>query len=361
MIIYNSNHQGVILNNQEEEQDQIKGLVIKCNDEHVVLSREDLLDENAPSLLEGLVIDTNDHVIQKVPQSSGSNEGGNINLEDYYTKSQTDLKIIDTIIKSLGLGLKYDYKTGLINVDVKELNIELADKQKYGIVKIGNGIDVDNGVISLEKKYIDYLDDQLYIKPSISFNIQDFPSGIQDPGYSLKGQKEVSINLTQPQNINGSLTLSNIGSNNITINKDTNQLTTEFNIRISTEGIHDVTLQCIDIKNNNISSVKQIRTKFPIFFGKGSGELIKNNSDFQSYYTDDIVQLVENVSEYMWLFIPDHKSISSITANGFGVSLNLPLEQTLINNNSISKNYKCYRLAELLNPSLSYEFKIILK
>ena len=146
---------------------QINGLIIEGSANHVILQRDDLLSDDLKSNLDNLVICSENHVIQKQILQSGDN-GTTADLSNYYTKNETDLKIFNTITSSLGKEFRYDYSTGLIHISVENLNLNYANNEQYGVVKIGNGIDVNNGVISILSKYTDYLDQQIYQKPTLS-------------------------------------------------------------------------------------------------------------------------------------------------------------------------------------------------
>ena len=336
---------------------QINGLIIEGSANHVILQRDDLLSDDLKSNLDNLVICSENHVIQKQILQSGDN-GTTADLSNYYTKNETDLKIFNTITSSLGKEFRYDYSTGLIHISVENLNLNYANNEQYGVVKIGNGIDVNNGVISILSKYTDYLDQQIYQKPTLSYTIQDFPNNIQDPGYQFVGNKEVKITSNNVENIDGNIILKNISSADVIIDKYNLINTINFNIKISNESSHQISLSCVDTNKNKIQSDKFIYTKFPIFIGIGDTD---EPNIIQSYYYNTIEQKINNLDEFMWIIIPNHLELDQITANGFGVSVDNYIIKTITNKYCISKEYKYYRLSNRLNGSLKYDFKIILK
>ena len=315
----------------------------------VVCELGNIFIEDIPEIVKGLglVIHDSECIIKAIKKID-------VNLDDYFTKDET-INIIDEKIKDA-----LDEFGG--NCDLSDYYTKTETDQKIKIQieeSVGYGLTYNDNKISLNDEYIVFLENQTYKKPTLSFSLESFPSGNQEVGIVYKGSKLLTNNVSNPQNMNGQLTLSGLGvSENVNIGENT---TINFDYVTNSNRSHQIHLKGTDIKNNTIQSSKSFNTIHPLFSGL-SGEqlditqLAKNMISSPINFTK--TYLTDQEGMYVWFCVPRYQKITVVTANGFGSTMNPFIEIEITNKYNHTYQYHCYRTTYPIKKDVSYEFKI---
>ena len=226
-----------------------------------------------------------------------------------------------------------------------------------GVVSIGNGIDVDDGRISLKSEYADYLNRATYSAPSINaFSLYDNDSiistTIMELGSTLTVTK-ISHSETNCNNINGTLSLfkgnSSLGdeivpsgiatfADNFTSSSDTPLSETSLTYKLrGFNTLGDVFQRAITIYFRN-----------RIFWGIGgttisASDVLNLSSSVLSNDVERTISVTASVDEYIWYVYPKRLGSAIFTVGGFEGGFNNPMELTITNSSGFSEPYYLYR------------------
>lgn len=219
----------------------------------------------------------------------------------------------------------------------------------------------ENGFISLPKKYVEYLDNQLYQAPSIS-NFDFFSASSTEIGTTISisqfTHKETNID-----SIRGKLTLKegNTGLlSNIYPSASTTTLSFERDYTRTTPGTVTVTLSGVNTKGASFSKSDSITFYAPHYYGAlDAAELVAGSdikslgltkhSSTSSNWTGTVSINNEN-DQYVYFVTTD----SSITVKSGGFDVPLTKTTITLTLNGVATTYYCYRTAQLDAAALDY-------
>lgn len=199
-----------------------------------------------------------------------------------------------------------------------------------------------------------------YVPPSLVLTIDGYSSIQLKIGESFTGSKSFKFNISNPDNISGILSF--FEPNNSTAIKTVAPsvtTATDFiaNLNYLNVGTYKYTLSGQDKKGNNIIGNYTISVVAPTYYGSygvnaPNSTIIKsqfsarNLSDVAGKYTVSVAN-----DEYIWICVPELKSISSFTLNGFMAPFEAPV-QVKLTFNGVENTYNCYRSSAALEAGV---------
>lgn len=234
-------------------------------------------------------------------------------------------------------------------------NVNTLDFISKGMVDNTSLTCNNEGTISLNQEYIDYLDAQVYAYPAISaFNIV---------GSNVEVGTTVSVTSfdhteTNSKNIDGKLTLtSNKNTSiNLAVNPSDTKATVSFSdsYQFTTNTTLTYTLTGKDTRGNTITKQDSISSYFPSFIGASKAESITNTTGLDKIASASLKgsRSVPATSHYVYFI--STTAINTIKSGGFDVSYS-KLNNITLSINGISKSYNVYRTNELIVSTLTYD------
>ena len=270
------------------------------------------------------------------------------------TKAQVGLGNVDNMsvaaIKTKFTGVIAEGNTGFVE------GSEVFDAIANAKPQLDNeSIVYKNGMMSLNKDYIEYLDNQLYPWPEISiFDVQNnsFEVGTSQPTGSFS-HKETNVDY-----IEGSLTLTADGDvilDKIQPSAAGKSITIIYATILEEKSI-TYKLSGVNTKETEFSSTYTVSFYFPSFIGAVSSSSVSGSdvlSSFRKIPKSSLSGSIKIDTDNEYAYFISTKSINSIKSGGFDVSYT-KLDNVNIDINGVSTSYNVYRTNEIITESLTY-------
>lgn len=222
----------------------------------------------------------------------------------------------------------------------------------------GNGIQINEGVISLPQKYYEYLYEITYEKPTIATLTPNWAAGNVEIGNSVS-VTSVTHKETNADNVDGTLTLSYGGSAVVTgiAASNTNATITPssaISVTRSTAGSATLTLSGTDTHGNNFSKNASKTFYVPKFSGSSAQSSVSASDILAMTRSENYVTTLTMASAG-YVYWTTTGTITQVTSGGFDVPMEAPTTLSLTIN-GLTVSYKCYRTTgELLAGTHSFE------
>lgn len=214
-----------------------------------------------------------------------------------------------------------------------------------------------NGTISLNKEYVDYLDSKLYAYPSIdSFNIV---------GSNVEVGKTVTVSSfthkeSNTKNIDGNLVLTSNKDTSIKLNVTPSEssasvaFSNSYTFKTNTTLTYTLTLT--DTRGNVVSKTDSVSAYYPSFVGSSSSSSVTSADILNAFTKVASASLagsrdIPANSEYVYFV--STTAINKITSGGFDVSYSRQ-EDVTVDINGVIKSYYVYRTDSMLTEKLNY-------